>query len=63
MEDEVHCDCVTGEEDEDKSGVTRMPKGYSTCPVHFKLRENCRNGRSLQQMLDVSLVILSLTFL
>jgi len=60
MEDEVNCNCVTGEEEEeDKSDGTRMPKGYSTCPVHFKLRENCRNGRSLQQMLDVSLVILS----
>lgn len=23
------------------------------CPLHFKLRENCCSGRSLQQMLEV----------
>jgi len=37
----------------------RHEEGFSVnnkqiaCPLHFKLRENCCSGRSLQQMLEV----------
>lgn len=47
---EDHCNC--GEtENEDTETRNNLGRG-GRCPIHIKLRENCRNGRSLQQMLE-----------
>ena len=49
---EDHCNCDEIDNEEKRANVNR-------CPIHIKLRENCRNGRSLQQMLEVTFRILS----
>ena len=33
-----------------------------SCPLHFKLRENCCGGRSLQQMLEVTIISIPFLF-
>lgn len=58
---EAHCNCVPEEDESHRNDeMARSLNERPSCPIHFKLRENCRNGRSLQQMLEVciSLVVL-----
>ena len=49
---EDHCNCgdIEYEDPETRANLSRA----SRCPIHIRLRENCRNGRSLQQMLEVN---------
>lgn len=49
---EDHCNCgdIEYENPETRANLSRA----SRCPIHIRLRENCRNGRSLQQMLEVT---------
>ncbi|XP_046649775.1 gametogenetin-binding protein 2-like [Daphnia pulicaria] len=47
-EDHCNCDDIEYENPETRANLSRA----SRCPIHIRLRENCRNGRSLQQMLE-----------
>lgn len=53
--EEDQCVCALGDDDEGRRGINGRSGCHSTapCPIHFKLRDNCRSGRSLQQMLEV----------
>lgn len=55
-EDHCNCDDLDHEDVEQRANLGRG----SRCPIHIRLRENCRNGRSLQQMLEVSIHLLTL---
>ena len=48
-EDHCNCEDIEYANPEMRTNLSRT----SRCPIHIRLRENCRNGRSLQQMLEV----------
>ena len=47
---------------EDSNGARNGCQSTTPCPIHFKLRDNCRSGRSLQQMLEVFTIRFKLHF-